>query len=478
LLQADAAVAQRAIDAAFALPSPVNCATSDVANIPALPSAPETRARVLEAERAAAQAHEYAELGQDQKAEDIIARVLPEVRAIPYARTEAELLLIDGDSKLQLSDKNGALEAAQGSFRAALRAGDDALAVRAATTIVTMLCNWFHKPEDAKQWLELATAIVDRAGRNDATDAEILLAQAVINATSGHPDKNADLFGKHLAILERLYGERDPRVARASMDLGVSLALVGQYDAASKRIEKGIDLLAALGGDHNPRLALYYLNLGGAHDALGRFMEAKGAYEHGLALLVDRPPGPLSVVLLGQLASVETELGHIDAALEVAQRGVDVAAAIGEKGRFAWHVRQAHAEARGKKGDHRAQAAECAEIIASQRAAGQVDTNVPYFPDALACLAGAELALGKVDSALSHLEQSVKLESRTDVEALPKARFALAKALGIAGKDGARARKLAESAREDLGKVPGKEHDIAPIDEWLEGQREGVVAEH
>jgi tetratricopeptide (TPR) repeat protein len=476
LLHADAAVAQRAIDATFALPNPANCANSDVANIPALPSAPDTRARVLEAERAAAQAHAYAEVGQDQKAEDIIARVLPEVRAIPYARTEAELLLIDADAKLQLSDKNGALEAAQGAFRAALRAGDDALAVRAATSIVTLLCNWFHKPEEGKQWLELANAIVDRAGRNDATDAEILLAQAVINATSGHPDQNAELFGKHLAILERLYGERDPRVARASMDLGVCLALVGQYEVAAKTIQRGIDLLAALGGDHNPRLALYYMNLGGAHQALGRSTEAKGAYEHGLALLVDRPPGPLSVVLLGQLATIETLLGHIDAAVEVAQKGVDVAAAIGEKGRFAWHVRQAHAEARGKKGDYRGQATECAEIIASQRAADQVAANVPYFPDALACLAEAEIALGKVDSALSHLEQSVKLESRTDVEALPKARFALAKALRIAGHDGPRARKLAESAREDLGKAAGKEPDIAMIDDWLGGQREAVVA--
>jgi hypothetical protein len=470
LVHADAAVTQRAIDAAFALPAPANCANSDVANIPALPSAPDTRARVLEAERAAAQAYAYAELGQDQRAEDIIARVLPEVRAIPYARAEAELLLIDGDSKFQLSDKNGALEAAQGAFRAALRAGDDALAVRAATTIVNMLCNWFHKPEEGKQWLELATAIIDRAGHNDVTDAQILLSQAVINATSGHPDKNAELFERHLAILERLYGERDPRVARAVMDLGVSLALVGQYDAAARNIQRGIDIVAALGGSHNPRLALYFMNLGGAHQALARSSEAKDAYERGLAVLVDRPPGPLNVILLAQLATLENEMGRSDAALEFAQKGIEVAAAIGEKGRFEWLARYAHAEARGKKGDYRGQAAECGEIDARQRAAGQIAPSVPYFPDSLACMAEAEIALNKVDAALSHLEQSVKLEARTDAEALPKARFALAKALRIAGRDAARAQKLAESAREDLGKVGGKEPDVAEIDGWLAGQ--------
>jgi tetratricopeptide (TPR) repeat protein len=218
------------------------------------------------------------------------------------------------------------------------------------------------------------------------------------------------------------------------------------------------------------------MNLGGAHHQLGRLDEGKAAYEHGLDLLSDRPPGPLSIVLLGQLALLENELGRPDAALEFAQKGIDMSGAIGEKGRFEWLSRLAHAEARGKKGDYRGQAAECAEIDARQRASGQVDPGAAYFPDALACIAEAELALNKVDSALSHLEQSVKLEARADAEALPKARFALAKALRIAGRDSARARKLAESAREDLGKVAGKAPDIALIDEWLGGQGEPVVA--
>jgi hypothetical protein len=68
------------------------------------------------------------------------------------------------------------------------------------------------------------------------------------------------------------------------------------------------------------------------------------------------------------------------------------------------------------------------------------------------------------------LEESVKLEARTDAEALPRARFALAKTLRTAGRDAARARRLAENAREDLRKVAGKERDIAQIDGWIEGQ--------
>ena len=467
LLHADAAVAQRALDATFALPAPASCANSDVTNIPALPSATDVRARVLEAERAVAQVQAYGKVGQDQRAEEVIARVLPEVRAIPYPRIEAELLLLDSESKLQLSDKSGALEASLGAYRAAMRAGDDALAVRAATSVVYVQSVWFHNAQDGEQWVELAAATADRAGHTDAIDAEILLARAAVNVTNGHPERNVEIHEKHIAILKRLYGERDPRVAKAVMDHGVSLALLGQYDSAAKNIQEGVDLLAATGGSHNPRLALYYMNLAGAFEALSRFEEAKRAHEHGLELLADRPPGTLNVILLAQLATVENQLGRADSAFEYAERALKVAGAIGEKGKFEWHARYAHAEARGKKGDWAGQAAECAEVLGLQRAAGQVAAKVPFWPDSLACLAEAELALGKAGSAVAHLEETVKLESRADAEALPRAKFALAKALRAAGRDAGRARQLADGARDDMRKLAGKERDVAQIDAWM-----------
>jgi tetratricopeptide (TPR) repeat protein/predicted Ser/Thr protein kinase len=465
---ADAAVAQHALDATFALPAPATCANSDLASLPNLPAAPDIRARVLQAERAVSQAQAYGRLGQERQAEDIIARVLPEVRAIPHARTEAELLLLDGESKLQLADKAGALEASQGAFRAAVRAGDDALAVRAARSVVYMLSVWFHKPEEAEQWISLAEAVADRAGHDDVIDAELLEGRTAINDTSGHPERNVELREKHISILKRLYGDHDPRVGRALTDLGVTLAQLGQYEASARHSQEGIELLIGIGGSHNPRLALHYMNHAGALEALGRFEDAKGAYEHGLALLADRPPGPLNVIILGQIAAVENELGHPDAAFDAARKALEVAGAIREKGKFEWHARHAHAEARGRKSDFSGQAKECAEIVVLQRAAGQVAPNVPYWPDALACVAEAELALNHVDAALVHLEESVKLESRSDAEALPKARFALAKALRKAGKGAARARGLAESARDDLRKL-GKARDLAEIERWLEG---------
>ena len=467
LSHADAAVAQRAPDATFALPAPTNCAKSDVTNIPPLPAASDVRARVLSAEHAVAQAQAYGKVGHDQRAKEIVERALPEVRAIPYPRTEAELLLLDSESKLQLSDKSGALEAAHAAYRAAVRAGDDALAVRAATSIVYVQAVWFHNVQEAEQWVELAAATADRAGHSDVIDAELLLARASINANNGHPEGNVEILEKQIAISKRLYGNRDPRVAKPIMDYGISLALLGQYEPAVKNIQEGLELMAATGGSHNPRLALYYLNLAGALDPLSRFEEAKRAHEHGLELLADRPPGPLNVVFLGQLAMVEKELGNIDSSFAYAERALEVARAIGERGKFEWHARYAHAQARGKKGDWAGQAAECAEIFTLQRAAGQAATTVLFWPDSLVCVAEAELAMGKVDAAIAHLEDTVKLESRGEVEALPRAKFELAKTLRVANRDANRARQLAESARNDLSKVVGREREVAKIDQWL-----------
>jgi hypothetical protein len=50
---------------------------------------------------------------------------------------------------------------------------------------------------------------------------------------------------------------------------------------------------------------------------------------------------------------------------------------------------------------------------------------------------------------------------------LPLAQFALARALRVAGQDPARARALAESAREALAQSPGKQKELAAVDAWL-----------
>ena len=78
---------------------------------------PELRARVLGSERIVAQAQALVDVGKVTKAEELTKRGIAEARAIPYARTEAALLLIEGASKQRRGDKDGGHRRLSASFR-------------------------------------------------------------------------------------------------------------------------------------------------------------------------------------------------------------------------------------------------------------------------------------------------------------------------------------------------------------------------
>jgi tetratricopeptide (TPR) repeat protein len=167
----------------------------------------------------------------------------------------------------------------------------------------------------------------------------------------GHPEVNQDLLDKEVELLERLYTKRDPRVARAVANRGLTYYLLGKFDRALEDTQAGIALKTAVAGPGNPQLVIDYTNLGAVLNSLGRLQEAKEAYDHARALEADAPPGSLTVTIFGELAGLELELGTPDSAIEIGNRGLDAARAAGEKGTPEWVVRLAIAHAKGKKGD-------------------------------------------------------------------------------------------------------------------------------
>jgi tetratricopeptide (TPR) repeat protein len=463
---ANTAVAQHAVDAAFALPVPETCATSSVVSISAPPASPDLGARVRTAEHAIAEAAAHRNAGDDKVAA-IVAWALSDVRAIPHPRSEAELLLLESDSKADGGDPRGALESSESAFQAAQRAGDDALAARAAARNADLLSSRLEQPQDGERWMRAAEAIANRAGLPDALHASLLASRITVNAMLGRSALNPELHDQEVALLERLYSKRDPRVARAVINRGLTLSSLGKFDRALEDIQTGIALSTAVAGPGNPHLVLDYTSLGAILVSLGRLQDAKGAYEHALALQGDAPHGSLTVTILGALAGLELELGDPDAAIEVGYRGLDAATSAGEKGALEWGLRMVIAKAKGKNGDLAGQAEDCRAILNMQKAAGALTQYARYSPDALTCLGQAELGLRRVDAALGHLEESVTFLSRSESGDLALARFALAKALRTAGRDTARARELAENAREDLRKWPALGQDLAAVELWL-----------
>jgi hypothetical protein len=437
-----------------------------VANLPALPAQPELRARVLGSERIVAQARAFVDVGKEAKAEEITARGIAEARAIPYARTEAALLLIDGDSKRQRGDKDGALDAYLHAFGAGQRAADDALVGRAATRMAGVLTSWMNKTEEAERWNFAAQSLASRLGHDDALEVEILTSRTVINSWQGRSNENLEINDKILALTRRLYGEQDLRVAHAFEARSITYEMLGQSERSIEDRRAAIELTTALTGPDNPALANDFLNLGGSLMTLHRVAEGKTAYEHALELQADRPSS-LTVNIYQGLADAHLHLSPPDVTLAIVEKGLAVARSLGDDSLYAWALHVHRAEALAQKGDFAGKAEECRNLLAAQEAGGKVLPTAPYYPDALICIAEAELALHQTKSAILHLERSVTLTTRYLTNELPKARFALAKALRVYGKEPKRAQELAERAREDLREAQGCESDVAEIDKWL-----------
>jgi tetratricopeptide (TPR) repeat protein len=512
LSHADAAVVDHALDAAYRLPPPTSCVKADSAAA-AMPMAAAIRERVLTAGRAVAQASALGKAGEDRKAVDIVERVLPEVRAIPYHRAEGELLLIEGACKQKMGDNAGAVVADEDAFTAAQLAADDATAARAAAHAAFVLAAWLWKPEEARQWVAIAEAIGERVGHDDAVDADVLHSRIVVTAVLGHPEQTLGMQDREIAALERLYGEHDPRVATATMNKGVSLSATGRPDLAEQAVRRSIELLEAIAGPTNPHLDLYYGNLANTVGTQGHFAEAKSLLDHALALQGERP-GATTLMILGSIAALDNRMDRPDAAMDAVEKGMALADRIGEA-KWVPHLLVARARARLKKADATGAAADCARVLSMQEARGALVPDVLYAPDALTCLGEAEIALRNVDGAIAYLERSVVLEHRPTLADLAAARFALARALlvrsqsraqedeherrvrgregvrekgrewirsgvgslalgaqmvGGVGRDAERARDLARRALDDLRRLPGRESEAAEIEKWLDGR--------
>jgi hypothetical protein len=176
--------------------------------------------------------------------------------------------------------------------------------------------------------------------------------------------------------------------------------------------------------------------------------------------------------LLSEVARIELLAGHASAAAGAIDQGLRMTDSLGGAATISLPpLLAARAQIRRDKGDFAGEAEDCRRILAIQEEQGDVRPDTPYGPDALTCLGEAELELHQAGAALAHLERSLTLPRRWDRRELPRARFALARALQMAHRDPERARAEAENAREGLRALPGTEGDLAAIDAWLAATR-------
>jgi serine/threonine protein kinase/tetratricopeptide (TPR) repeat protein len=467
LAEGETGTASHAVDAVYALTRPSTCRTSDAAAIPGLPADPALRVRSLAAEHAIAQAVALQTAGANAQAERVIDQALPDVRAIPYPRAEAELLLIAAQAREDNGDKRASLDLHQSAFRAAERAADDVLAVRAAAGSAVLFAVWLDNQQDSERWIMIAEAIADRAGANNAVRANVLASRIAVNLIYGHVDKNVELQSELIELLERLYGEDDSRVAKAISNRSVTYFRMHKPELALADAKRGAELQSRLVGPNHPLLAAWYSNIGLYLADLNRWDEDKAVLVHALELQAGTAPGGATALIYVNLGEAELELGNVDAAVDILDKGMSLVEQLGLRGYPEFYIRLTRADALGAKDDFEGKIRDCERVLDLNKAADPNPTTLQFRADALACIGSAELARRLLGPALTHLEESVSVQSKADPSATPKAASALARALFAARREPERACELAERARPELQKHPSQKRELAEVDALL-----------
>jgi len=282
-----------------------------------------------------------------------------------------------------------------------------------------------------------------------------------------------------LALLEKALGPEHPDVARALGNLSNVALKQGKSEEARAHSERALAIKEKALGSEHPDVAKALDNLGRVEQSLGKYDEARAHSERALALL-EKALGPehqnvtVSLQSLGELAE---SLGKYDEARQLYERWLaindttlkpdhpNVALSLTGLGNVAY--------SQGKYEDARSFHERA--LVIWEKVLGPNDSTVA---ESLVGIGAALFALGEPTDALVPLERALAIcvAREIDPTLLTKTRFALARALWTApvseGRDRARARILAEQARDTYGAaVKTKKAELVEVKAWLTKHR-------
>jgi tetratricopeptide (TPR) repeat protein len=437
--------------------------------VAALPEAPGPRARVLALQKLIAEASALSAIGEVDQALHVATQGLEEARAIPHRESEAELLLLRATCQSQQGDFEATVATREEAFAAALAAGDDSLAALAAAHLPFELANDLARYKEAERWLAIGLGLLEREGQDDRAEGELLESEVVVLMVEGYSERTIPLHERAIAVLGKVYGPNDRRVASALTNYASDLDSVGRKEEALAAVLRSIRIQEDIYGPRNPDLNVDYNNLAYDYVLLGRWDEARRALEHAFSLLA--PLGESNgnaIVLWATMAQLDNRAGLPDAALVDVERAQAIVQVTGDDGtRYLPCLFVERGTALLAKGNAAGARDACTQSLKLEEERDLIDPDKMYYDDALTCVGQADLALGKIDEALDRLERSVTLKKRDFASELPLAEFALARALRAAGRDPGRARSLAESALAGLRQAPGSEAKSQAVEAWL-----------
>jgi tetratricopeptide (TPR) repeat protein len=357
-----------ALDAVNALPAVDGCAdtTALLAGI-APPETEAARVAIAALRGSIAQARAQSRLGRYHLALAIAQRTLEVARTSGYQPAIAEATLEVGSVELALDDRHSVATLAD-AMQAGLAAGDEVIAVRAASRRILAIATLTaklelgdvlapiaealaahahlpaadmielddnigsldaasHRMKRARERLERALARAkSQLGPDNPTTTNVQSSLGQLDIDEGKYEDARKLLEQVLATNQRVAGPNHPAVATALDSVASVLLKERKLADVKKVVDQSLAIrIAALGPDHID-VARSYNNLGGYYMTAGDPMTAKAYMEKSVALYdkLEGPDDPGVAKSLVNLSGVLADLGDRDGARDKLQRALAI----------------------------------------------------------------------------------------------------------------------------------------------------------
>ncbi len=425
----------------------------------------------------------------------------------PALHAEGELL---ASAVLQQTGKFAdALVRMEAAFKLALAAGLDEVAARAAIAAVKV-AGILERPGEARMWLDVSGALVERLGSDARLELDHLSAQGIALATVGKPAEAAKVQEQALAAAQKLYGADHPLMWKVHFDLGTSWVGAHEWLKAVPSLERALEIKERAQGADHPEVALVLANLGTAYFFAGQPKPSRAALERALDIRerLLGPESPRLVPLLNNLGDTLAKSGDVEGARPALVRAIALAdKTLGPRHGFAAAARISLAEAELSVG----KAAEAGGLVDQVLAAnpppaftaeafavkafvlleqGKAKEAKAFAQSGVVAAEGvgkasAELilpltALGEAllqlkaeREALVELERALKVADETRAWPVHRAdvQFPLARALLATGGDTQRALRLAAEAEGAWSSTPARAAALKTLEAWKQAAR-------
>tara|TARA_R110002073_G_scaffold245044_5_gene407574 strand:- start:117379 stop:120243 length:2865 start_codon:yes stop_codon:yes gene_type:complete len=470
LSEADAPLAQRAVQAVQGLPGADVCANSEAPSAEmALPTNAEARQRVEAARSVLAEGTALAVAGDYKKALANAVAVAAEADKLDGV-TGSEAFFLAGEAHDKLGDNAKSKRYFYKALFRAVRAHHDRLAVKASTGLAFILGAKDAEFEQASHWAEHASAMLSRIGDNPELRAGILNAQGETSYAKGDYAGARKAHESALAVWREIRPADHLDLVATMGDLADAHSRLGNYEAGLTLNQEAASIVERSLGQNHPWAGYLYNGIGSTLYRLERQQEAAEAYERSLTILETNFGSEHPAV-----ASILSNLGNVYQAQELYEKAVDYQSrslAIQEKlsgpedqsvGRVLLNLGSLYVAMKNFE-----------EAVKTCDQAGAIFKNSvgadhPFSAYALACVGNAKLESGNPESAIPYLEKALRIRTRGEAEdiELAESLFQLSEALGKSGRDRPLAKKYALRARTILASTGTHEKLLAEVNDWI-----------